>query len=187
MRGTVGPRTGPSVRSGLGLALGIAVPLAVAAVAYGLWWVSDQLLYIGPLDRATFGWAVVIPIWLAAPGASGFAWSRLSTRDSTLAALVVGIAIGLIAAALFWQAVIHPDCVPTRTSTDWVLPSLLLGGSIGGAVAVSALLSASLVRQGRRWRAVALGAGTEIVLMFATILLVAGPLLAVPGCDRTAG
>ena len=179
--------TGPSLRTSLRLALGIAVPLVIVALAWGLWWISDQLLYIGPLDRATFGWAVVIPIWLAAPVAAGFAWSRLSTRDGTLAALVVGIAIGLIAAAVFWQSVIHPDCVPTRTPADWLLPSLLLGGSIGGGLAASALLSSRLVRQGRRLGAVIVGSGTEIVLVFATILFVAGPLLAVPGCDRTAG
>ncbi|MBA2373099.1 MAG: hypothetical protein H0V74_02700, partial [Chloroflexi bacterium] len=43
------------------VAWGTAVPLALVALAYALWWLSDRLGYIGPLDRAAFGWAVVIP------------------------------------------------------------------------------------------------------------------------------
>jgi hypothetical protein len=47
--------------------LAIVAPLVVVDVAYLLWAVSDRLLYVGPLDRATFGWLVVVPVWLAAP------------------------------------------------------------------------------------------------------------------------
>jgi hypothetical protein len=59
-----------------------AAPLAIVALAYALWWISDRLLDIGPLDRAAFGWAVVIPIWLAAPIVAGFIWSRLSRLEA---------------------------------------------------------------------------------------------------------
>lgn len=167
------------------LALGVAVPLAVVALAYALWWVSDRLLYIGPLDRAAFGWAVVIPVWLAAPVAAGFAWRGLTARASCMAAVVVGSVIAGVAAVLFWQSVAYPDCAygATHTPVDWVLPSLVLGLIIGGGLAISALIASRFVRQGRLWTAAVLGAGTEIVMVFAAIL-VAGMMLLVPGCQR---
>jgi hypothetical protein len=34
----------------------IGAPLAGAAAAYLLWWISDRLLVIGPFDRAAWGW-----------------------------------------------------------------------------------------------------------------------------------
>ncbi len=163
------------------VALGTAIPLAVVALAYALWWVSDRLLY----DRAAFGWAVVIPVWLAAPVAAGFAWRGLTARASNIAAVVVGTVIAGVTAVLFWEAVAYPDCAhgATHTPGDWVLPSLVLGLVIGGGLAVSALIASRFVHQGRPWRAVVFGAGTEIVMVFAAIL-VAGLVLLGPGCQR---
>ena len=167
------------------VAWGTAVPLGLVALAYALWWVSDRLLYIGPLDRAAFGWAVVIPVWLAAPIAAGFAWRGLTARASRLAAVVVGSVIAGVAAVLFWQSVAYPDCAygATHTPADWALPSLVLGLVIGGGLAISALIASKFVRQGRLWTAVVLGAGTEIVMVFGAIL-VAGMMLLGPGCQR---
>jgi len=53
--GTVDPIGRPAGWLSLGFVAGVVAPLAVAAAAYVLWWVSDQLLYIGPFDRAAFG------------------------------------------------------------------------------------------------------------------------------------
>ena len=184
MSGTGNALDGTAQRARMRLAVGVVVPLAVVVLAYALWWVSDRLLYVGPLDRAAFGWAVVFPVWLAAPVAAGIAWGRLTSRHSIMAALVLGVAISAAAAALFWQAVAFPDCVPTHTPADWVLPSLLLGGAIGGGVAVSGLVAASLAREGRRWSAVVLGAGVEVLLVLVTIIG-AGVMLAGPGCQRS--
>ncbi len=166
-------------------ALGVAVPVALVALAYALWWISDRLLYIGPLDRATFGWAVVIPVWLAAPVAAGFAWRGLTSWTRNVAALVVGALVAGVAAVLFWQSVAYPTCEygATHTPAEWILPSLVLGAVIGGGLAISALVTSAVVRQGRPWLAVVLGAGTELVLVFAAILT-AGIMLAGPGCQR---
>jgi uncharacterized membrane protein YedE/YeeE len=107
------------------------------------------------------------------------AWS------TNIAAVVVGTVIAGVAAVLFWQSVAYPDCAygATHTPADWVLPSLVLGLVIGGGLAVSALLTSRFVHQGRPWRAVVLGAGTEIVMVFAAII-VAGMMLLGPGCQR---
>ena len=139
----------------------------------------------GPFDRAVLGWAVVIPLWVAAPVAAGFAWRGLTRRGSQLAALVLGAAVSGGAAVLFWQAAAYPNCEfgAFRAPTDWVLPSLILGMVIGGGLAASGLLASRLVREGRPWRAAVLGAGTQVVVVFAAIL-VAGAVLLGPACQR---
>jgi hypothetical protein len=165
--------------------LAVAVPLAVVSLAYSLWWMSDRLSYIGPLDRAAFGWVVVIPLWISAPIAAGFSWRPLPRRATVLAAVVVGSAIGPVAATLFWRAVAYPDCPygAFRTPGDWIMPSLTLGLVVGGGVAVSGLLASKIVREGHPWRAFAVGAGTEVAMVAAAIL-VSGVMLMGPGCQR---
>jgi hypothetical protein len=182
---TVDPIGSASRRHPVRLMVGVVVPLTVVALAYALWWVSDRLLYIGPFDRAAFGWLVVIPVWLAAPVAAAFAWRRLTSRDSIVAAIVVGTMITGLAAVLFWQSVAYPDCAygATHAPADWVVPSLILGGVIGGGLAVSGLLALRFAREGRRLSTVILGAGTEVLMVFAAIL-VAGAILLGPGCQR---
>ncbi len=185
MSATVDPPAGAFARSPIRFAVGVAVPLLLVALSYALWWVSDRLLYIGPLDRAAFGWAVVIPLWVGAPVAAGFTWRRLGSRDAVVAAALVGAAISATAAVLFWQSVAYPACDfgAVRSPGDLVFPSLVLGGVIGGGLAVSALVASTFARHGRSWHAIVSGAGTEIVMVFAAAL-VAGLMLLGPGCQR---
>lgn len=166
-------------------AFGVAVPLAVVALAYGLWWISDRLVYIGPLDRAAFGWVVVVPAWLCAPIAAGLAWRSLTTRATAAALIVVGVVVGFVATILFWQSVTYPDCqFPIRAPIDWALPALLVGVMIGVGPALSGLLAVRFVRRDHPWQAAVLGAGAELGLSFVAILAAVIVLLG-PGCSRT--
>jgi hypothetical protein len=175
------PAGGQAVRLGLGVAL----PLAVVVLAYGLWSLSDRLLYIGPLDRAAFGWIVVVPVWASTPIVAAFAWRGLSHPGTTVAALVVGCAIAAVAAFLFWLAAAHPDCQfgTTRSPSEWILPSLISGAVIGAGPTVSGLLAVKLLRQGHPWIAASLGIAAEFAMVFVAII-VAGVLLMGPGCNR---
>ncbi|MGZ6213695.1 MAG: hypothetical protein ACXWMG_01935 [Candidatus Limnocylindria bacterium] len=163
----------------------MGVPLALVGLAYALWWVSDRLVQIGPVDRAAFGWAVVIPVWLAAPAAAAFAWRRLSSEDAVVASVAVAVLIGGAAAIVFWLSVSNPECEfgAIRTPMEWVLPSLVLGAVIGGGVAFSALVASRFGQAARPWWGALLGAGTEAAMLFVAIL-VAGALLLGPGCQR---
>lgn len=179
------PIADPAGRPSIRFTLGVAVPLAVVALAYMLWSISDRLLYIGPLDRAAFGWLVVIPIWIAAPIAAGFIWRFVPPRRAVIAALLVGSTISGVAAGLFWQSIAHPSCAygAARAPGDWTLPSLALGLVIGGGLAISGLVAAIFVRGGRPWRAIVVGAGAEAVMVLAAIVL-GGVILIGPGCQR---
>jgi hypothetical protein len=181
VKGVSGPASRPPVR----FVWGVAVPLAVASLSYALWWISDRLLWIGPLDRAAFGWIVVIPLWIAAPVVGGFAWRRLTLRMSVIAAIVVGAAISAAAALSMWQIVAFPACETgnIHTPDDWVVPSLWFGLLVGGGLALSGLIASNFARDSRPWLAILLGAGTEVAMIGAGIL-VGGAMFIGPHCQR---
>ena len=185
MSTTVEGVSGPASRLPVRFILGVAVPLAVASLSYVLWWISDRLLWIGPLDRAAFGWIVVIPFWIAAPVVGGFAWRRLTLRTSVIAAVVVGATISGAAAWSMWQLVAFPGCETDAIHTPdyWILPSLWFGLVVGGGLALSGLIASKFARDGRPWLAVVLGAGAE-VLMIGAGILVGGTMFMGPHCQR---
>jgi hypothetical protein len=128
----------------LPLLIGIAIPLGLLAVAYALWAISDRLLYVGPLDRAAFGWIVVMPISWVAPGVTGLVWSRLSVESRVSAALVVGGTVAIASGVLLALAGHQIGCAPVISWTDNLPRSLVVGVVIGLGPAVAALVAASV-------------------------------------------
>jgi hypothetical protein len=170
------------------LFVAIALPLVILLLAYGLWWISDRLLYVGPLDRAAFGWVFVVPLWLSAPVVAGFLWKAVSTRQARYAALVVGSVVSIGAALAYWQSIGTPfDCgFGTVTPPIAFLPqTLIVGILVGGGLALDGLLVAALARSGVRWWAVVVGAGTEVLMLglalFAVLATWEGHTCFVPG------
>ncbi|HEY4227565.1 MAG TPA: hypothetical protein VGM49_04440 [Candidatus Limnocylindrales bacterium] len=149
------------------LLLAVAIPLTVAGIAYALAVISDRLVTIGPLDRATFGWSVVVPTWAVAPLAAGFAWRHLTSRARAAAAFACALVIGGIAAALVWLGTVSADCAtgPARAAIEWLVPAAALGVVIGGGFAVSSLGAGSSVRAGHPWRAALYGAVGQLVVV----------------------
>jgi hypothetical protein len=164
--------------------LSVIVPLGLAGLSYTLWWISHRLVMIGPLDRAAFGWSVVIPVWLAAPVAAGFVSRRLRWRESIVAAAVVAVTTSGAAAVRAWQTFAFPNCEfgVIRTPDQLIQPSLAFGAVVGSGLAVSTLAATWFARHGQAWKAVVAGAVTEFVMVLAAILA-AGPLFQ-SGCQR---
>jgi hypothetical protein len=162
------------------------VPLAVIVVAYGLWWASDQLVWIGPLDRATFGWLVVVPVWLAAPSAAALAWQSLGPRASAAVAVAVGLALAIPASVLLWQAVAHPACQfgAIRTPEAMLAPALGVGAIVGIGLGTGCLVAAAAWRDGHPWRAAAAGAVIQFVAASAAVAFGAVTILG-PACQRS--
>jgi len=165
--------------------LGVAAPIATAALAYLLWLLGDRLLYVGPLDRATFDWAVVVPVWAVAPVAAAFAWRRLTTRGTLVAAVAVGLIVGGVASALLWSAIAFPNCEfgVIRSPTELVPPSVFVGLVIGAGLSVSSLLSVAFNRRGHPWWASVVGAGSGFALVLVAVLAASTVLLG-PACQR---
>jgi len=168
------------------MASAIVVPLALVGVAYLLWVVSDRLLYVGPFDRATFGWLVIVPAWLAAPIAAGFAARRLDPSERRLAALATGAVVAGVGAILFWQAVAFPDCQfgARQDATAWALQSIAIGVVVGAEFGSTALLVGRFGKEQRLWRAVVVGSSAGIALLFGDILVASVVLLGSNGCQR---
>lgn len=167
------------------LALGVALPVADLAILYALWWVSDRLGQIGPLDRATFGWTVLAPLWVSVPVVAGLAWRRLPDRTSLTASLSFGAVAAASAPVLFMQSVVSPVCEfgATKAPSDWLLPSVLVGLVFGGGLAASGLATTRTFRQERPWRALIVGVTGGLVVAFAAILVAVVALVG-PGCQR---
>ena len=163
----------------------VALPLGLAGLAYLLWSISDRLVGVGPIDRAAFGWVVVVPVWIAAPVAAGFVWRTLDRPATRVIGTLVGTVIAAAAAWLLWQAVAFPNCGTgaIRAPQEMVLPSVLIGAVVGGGVAWSGLISAGFARQGRPVAAMVLGAAAA-ALMVAVVILVAALTLLGPACQR---
>jgi len=168
------------------MAPAIVVPLTVVGVAYLLWVVSDRLLYVGPLDRATFGWLVVAPVWLAAPIAAAFAARRLDSSARRVAALGTGAVVAGVGAILFWQAVAFPDCQfgARQDAAAVALQSIVIGAIVGAGFGLTALLVGHFVQEQRPWRAVAIGAFAGIAVLFVDVLVASLVLLGSDGCQR---
>jgi hypothetical protein len=171
-----------------GLAIGIAGPLGMIGLAYFLWWVSDRLLYVGPLDRAAFGWLVVMPIWWLTPAVSALLWRGLPLGQTTVAATAVGAVLAAATATLTWRAVASylGGCQfgPRTPAGELVVPMVILGLAVGAAWAASANVASSLVRSGGLWRGLGAGIGLLVASTFAVIFGAGLTLMVLTGCNR---
>ncbi len=164
--------------------MSIGAPLAGAAAAYLLWWISDRLLVIGPFDRAMWGWLVVVPVWSLTPTLTALAWRPLEPPARRAAAAVVASVVAIAAAVAFWAAMAFPGCeTASRSSVDWIGPSALLGAVVGGGLAASDLAATIVLRRGGLLPALLVGAALAFAVIFVTIL-VAVPFVVSGGCVR---
>jgi hypothetical protein len=179
------PHVSPPPVSLRRILVAIAAPLAGVGTAYLLWQISDRLLYIGPVDRATFGWLVVVPVWALSPLLAALVWGRLATKETYLAAAALGLTIAVVAAILFWFALAFPQCDfgALRTPVEWIGPAAVVGMVVGGGFAAICLLTLAVARGGHRLRALLTAAGSAFGLIFATVL-VAVPFVLSGGCMR---
>ena len=137
------------------LAVAIAAPLALLAIAYALLVVSSNLVHIGPVDRATFGWAVVIPLWLAVPGVAGLAWAPLLRRDRLLAAAALAAVVALATAISLATSITQVGCTPVTSWTDDLPLSVAVGVAFGISHSAAGLAAAAAVQEmAGAWRVV---------------------------------
>jgi len=162
-------------RSGVAeLLLAVLLPLGILALAYALWAISDRLLYIGPLDRAAFGWIVVMPVSWVAPGITGLVWSGMSTGRRSLAAILLWGIVAAVAGILVANGIDWVDCQPVTSWTDVLPGSLAVGAVIGAGPALGGWFAmAAAGRASGAWRwiaAIATGGIVAVVGLFAAIM-----------------
>ena len=150
--------------------LALTAPLGILALGYGLWAISDRLGYIGPLDKAQFGWLVLIPVGSSAPVAAAFAWQKLTGSAALVVPLLVGISIAVPAAAAFWVAIAHPDCQfgSVMTEADTIRAAVIVGVVAGGGYAIAGVVAVAPLRAGHRWRGALVGLALGFAMLWIT-------------------
>jgi hypothetical protein len=181
---TAAQRTG----SGPSLAWAIAAPLGTLALAYAAWFISDRLLYVGPFDRAQFGWLVVIPMVSAAPVLAAVIWRGLDDARTLLAAAVVGLVIAATAATLFGVAIAQSATAcqygSRLSGLDMALGSALVGLVTGAGYAGSGAIGAIVMRIGHPWLGGTLAAMGGFVTLWAAAFAGFGVFGFVGICNR---
>ncbi len=172
-------------RQGAPILPAVLGPLALASVAFALYLISDRLGSIGPLDRASFGWLVVVPLWVAVPVVAALLWARHGRRGSVLPSVVVGCSIAAIAASLLAQGLDSTTCGygGVRTTAETLVGSLAVGAVIGGGPAAGGLLGSFLIRRGHAAPGVLTAGAVGLLSIFAAVMVATGLLLAA-GCQR---
>ena len=117
----------------------VVAPLIVVAAIARLW-ISNELITIGPFDRASFGWAIPVPMLLIAPAVAGLVGRRVDDRTVLVAVIVTAVVLGLFVTG-FLVAV--TDRIGCDTSVDKVA---ILGrvAPVGLAAGVGYALAAGI-------------------------------------------
>jgi hypothetical protein len=132
--------------------------------------VSNQLITIGPFNRAQIGWFVVVPLYLTSPGALSLAWRSPETRRwGIVLTAVLSAAIGVALAASIATMSTQIGCRPIAGPAD-ALPVALAVGIVGAlGYAVPVLVASIPARQGRWRRALVTGAGSAFIGIATTL------------------
>jgi hypothetical protein len=175
-------------RGVIGVVVGVLVPAAVATAAFVLWRISDALLLIGPLDRAQFGWTVVIPVWLATPIVAAFLWRNLTSAQATQAAIGLNLLIAVIAAWLLWRSAVDggQSCQfgSAFSPETRAVQSAWIGLLIGLDPALAGLVARRFAVRGAVWRTIAVGIGVGFALFWVAVLFGAAIGNSSLGCNR---
>jgi len=179
-------------RSGVaGMIVGAAGPLAFFAFLFGLWLASDRLVHVGPLDRGSFFWVVLLPLWCLSPSLAALLWrGRLRPDAARVVAVGVGLVLAVIASAILWIAGTTDQGAcefgPRTDALGLIAPMGLLGVLIGGGWALNAIGAASVVGGGRLGRGVALGAALALVHFVIVVVATGLVIMLTGGCNRPA-
>lgn len=185
---TMAPAEVSSDRGAQGLAVGVLVPVAVAAASYGLWRISNDLVYIGPFDRAQFGWGVVIPVWLAIPVVAAFLWSRLTLGHAQLAAISLTAVIAAVAAWLLWQSAVESGLAcqfgAAFSPQQRAFQAIGLGVAIGLDPSLAGLFARRYAVRGSVGRTIAAAVIAGFALLWVVVFLGASITGMSGGCNR---
>lgn len=133
--------------------LAVAPLLLVAAFAANQ--IGEGLVAAGQVDRAAFGWFVVVPLVLLSPGAAALVWQATGRRH--LAGLLItgmSLAIGLVVEVVLALTVRWVGCAPVHDPLDVVGPALPIALAAAAAFGLSGIAAMVSVGLGGRARLV---------------------------------
>jgi hypothetical protein len=166
----------------------VITPLAVLVLAFVLWMISDRLLYVGPFDRAQFGWLVVVPLLAAAPAIAGLAWQGMSNRRLLIAGVAVTGLVGVAAGTLLAAAIIgeRSGCLygSRLSGVDIAFAAAVVGLVTGAGFGLSGLAATVLMRNRHPWLGGLAGALGGFAVLWIAVFAALGSIGFVAICNR---
>ena len=167
------------------MVMGLAVPLAGAALVYALWWLV--LISLSPTTRTTFQY-LVYAVWIGNGVVAGWIWSFLPERTVGRLGASLWAVLTVVAAAVFWFEVVKSGqgCAngPRSSPPDWIVPSLLIGAVVAAMPVLTALFASRHFRGDRTVSAVVAAVVVNFVGFFTAALVVSFIFLTTGGCNR---
>jgi hypothetical protein len=131
------------------MAIAVALPVGLLCAALGLIQISHELVWLGPISRATAGW-MILPLAWVAPAIGGAWWARLPPRQVrivqwiTFSFVMLGVALPL--------SVLTGRIGCEEVSPIVALPRMLVVGVVfATGMVVAASLSAAAFRGLEGW------------------------------------
>ena len=154
---------GEDARGSRSLATLVVAP-SLLVLALAIWFVSDRLVVIGPFDRATIGWAVVLPLLAIAPGAAALAGSGSTSQGlARFVVAVTSIVTGIVVVFGLASAITFVDCRPATSPLEVVPRTLPTAFALGVGFAISATAAWRPALHAGRLAAVLVGAAVWVV------------------------
>ncbi len=166
---------GPTGRSTVPLL--VAPLLVVAAIA--LLKISNELLSIGPFDRAQFGWLIPIPMLLLAPAVAGLAARATGERRAMAALIALSAALGGFVTVLIASSTRQIGCTPIEGAWGALVPAAFIGFTGGLGFAAAGIVA---LRLRERPLVALLGSAATAVIAGALTLIVFGAVFAAGTC-----
>jgi hypothetical protein len=174
--------------TGVRMIVGVAGPVAMFAVLFALWLASDRLVHIGPFDRGSFFWVVLLPLWCLSPSLAALLWRRLGPEAAPPAATVVGLGLAVVAGVILWYAGTSDQATcelgPRTDAVGLIVPMGLLGVLIGAGWALCALASRALLLHRRSGIAVGLGVALMLGHFIVAVIATGAVIMVAGGCNR---
>lgn len=150
----------------------LAPPLLATGALY-LWAASDTAGGLGPLDRATSGWLVVVPMLFAAVGLSAVLPRYLGQLLGYMSLVMEGLAAGSVVILLLVGHIRVIGCTPVTDPSQVFLPALGVGASTGAALVISGYFGSVFAHQPRWGLVIAPAVAIVIaVMLFGFVFLV---------------
>lgn len=158
-------------------------PLLRSPSSFRWWsWVSpgrsgrsgDQVGFIGPLDKAKFGWLVVVPLLLIGPGVGAFLGGGLRQTSRLVAALTLGVTVAIVITAGLAAATTQIGCTPITPGLEAVPRVFPVGLTWGTGITATVLVAGRIGAGARRgWVALLIGIGGAAISAFAALVALA--------------
>lgn len=158
------------------LAAGPALFMIGVAIMY-------SLPELGPLDRAKVQGLIGLPLLAAAPGFAGLAGRATDARQQARRVLLAtAAAIGILATWATATSVTFARCRPVTNPLDALPEALIVGLLAATSYGFAGSVALGSAVRGRRWLALAEGAGLFVGLAGASVLVIFTALFPVVSC-----